>query len=200
VAALGGRVFVIGGGPEPGLTVSAANEALRVPTMMRRSASAGQAAVSTLAFRRADGSRIRFPGTVRAWCGAWDEQDSTRALHVAVLGPGARGYARPFWLVQAVLRDVSRGRVVRFPIGFDSSSVRGGIAFVYDTRTRNEVSSEDEAAKGRMAFSPIRCDLGSPVRFSISGKLGSELLNGKPVTASGTFRGAVGRRPSWAPR
>jgi hypothetical protein len=30
VAALGGRVFVIGGGPEPGLTVSSANEALRV--------------------------------------------------------------------------------------------------------------------------------------------------------------------------
>ena len=30
VAALGGRVFVIGGGPEPGLTVSAANEALSV--------------------------------------------------------------------------------------------------------------------------------------------------------------------------
>ena len=29
VAALGGRVFVIGGGPEPGLTVSSANEALR---------------------------------------------------------------------------------------------------------------------------------------------------------------------------
>jgi hypothetical protein len=30
VAALGGHVFVIGGGPEPGLTVSSANEALPV--------------------------------------------------------------------------------------------------------------------------------------------------------------------------
>jgi len=30
VAALAGRVFAIGGGPEPGLTVSSANEALRV--------------------------------------------------------------------------------------------------------------------------------------------------------------------------
>ena len=30
VAALGGRVYVIGGGPEPGLTVSSANEALRI--------------------------------------------------------------------------------------------------------------------------------------------------------------------------
>jgi len=30
VAALAGRVFVIGGGPEPGLTVSSANEALRL--------------------------------------------------------------------------------------------------------------------------------------------------------------------------
>jgi hypothetical protein len=31
VAALGGRVYVIGGGPEPGLTVSSANESLDVP-------------------------------------------------------------------------------------------------------------------------------------------------------------------------
>ena len=30
VAALDSRVFVIGGGPEPGLTVSSANEVLRV--------------------------------------------------------------------------------------------------------------------------------------------------------------------------
>jgi hypothetical protein len=30
VAALGGRVYVIGGGPQPGLTVSAANESLAV--------------------------------------------------------------------------------------------------------------------------------------------------------------------------
>jgi hypothetical protein len=30
VAAFGGQVFVIGGGPAPGLTVSSANEALRV--------------------------------------------------------------------------------------------------------------------------------------------------------------------------
>jgi hypothetical protein len=30
VAAVGGRVFVIGGGPDPGLTVSGANESLDV--------------------------------------------------------------------------------------------------------------------------------------------------------------------------
>jgi hypothetical protein len=30
VVAFGGRVFVIGGGPEPGLTVSGANESLSV--------------------------------------------------------------------------------------------------------------------------------------------------------------------------
>ena len=30
VAGLAGRVYVIGGGPEPGLTVSSANESLRI--------------------------------------------------------------------------------------------------------------------------------------------------------------------------
>jgi hypothetical protein len=198
MAALDGRVFVIGGGPEPGLTVSSANESLRVPTSSR--GSSGSSTVSTLAFRRTDGSRIRFRGVVRAWCGAWDEQNPTRTLHVAVLKPDGSGYARPFWLVQAVLRDVSHGRVVRFPVGFDSSSVRGGIVFVYDRATRNEASSEDEAAKGRVTFPPTRCELGSPVRFTVGGRLGSELLNGEPVTASGTFRGTIGRRPPWAPR
>jgi hypothetical protein len=32
VAAFGGRIYVIGGGPEPGLTVSDANETLRIAT------------------------------------------------------------------------------------------------------------------------------------------------------------------------
>lgn len=36
MAALGDRVFVIGGGPEPGLTVSSANEALRIGSSWRR--------------------------------------------------------------------------------------------------------------------------------------------------------------------
>jgi hypothetical protein len=30
VAALGGRVYVIGGGPEPGLTVSSTNESIEI--------------------------------------------------------------------------------------------------------------------------------------------------------------------------
>jgi hypothetical protein len=200
MAALDGRVFVIGGGPEPGLTVSAANESLRIERSARRPTSIARSTVSTLAFRRTDGSRIRFRGTVRAWCGAWDDQTPTRTLHVAVLKPDGSGYARPFWLVQAVLGDVSRGRVVRFPVGFDSSSVRGAIVFVYDLRTGNEVSSEDEAAKGRMSFSSVGCDLGAPVRFTVTGRLGSELFQGKSVIVSGTFRGSVGHRPAWAPR
>jgi hypothetical protein len=201
MAAVGARVFVIGGGPEPGLTVSSANESLRVETSMRRRpASSQRSTASTLVFRRANGSRIRFGGTVRAWCGAWHEGDPTRTLHVAVLKRDGSGYARPFWLVQAVLRDVSRGRLLRFPIGFTESNVRGAIVFVYDKAGGNEASSEDDQAKGSVSFAAVRCDLGSRVRFTVSGELGSELLNGESVRVSGTFRGSVGRRPTWAPR
>jgi hypothetical protein len=200
VAALGGRVYVMGGGPEPGLTVSSANESLRVGTSMRRPASVRRSTSSTLVFRRVDGSQIRFRGAIRAWCGAWHENDPTRTLHVAVLKPDGGGYARPFWLVQAVLRDVRRARVIRFPVGFTELNVAGAIVFAYDRATGNEVSSEVESSKGRISFSPVSCALGSPVRFTASGRLGSELGDGKPVTVSGTFRGTVGRRPSWAPR
>ena len=60
VAALGGRVFVIGGGPEPGLTVSDANEALAGPGLrwlMPRSRASGCAI-----WRVGDASARAAPG------------------------------------------------------------------------------------------------------------------------------------------
>jgi hypothetical protein len=110
------------------------------------------------------------------------------------------GYARPFWTVLGALPAVERGRVLRFPVGMDDLQQRVAIAFAYDKATGNEVSSEEDDARGRISFSPVSCRLGSPVRFAISGRLGSEFLNGKPVSVSGEFRGAVGPRPAWAPR
>jgi hypothetical protein len=196
VAALGDRVYVIGGGTEPGLTVSSANEALRVGRSARRlagvrSSRAGEA----LVFRRADGSRIVFRGRVRAWCGAWNTDNPTRTLHVAVLRPDGRGYARPFWTAFAVLDDVAVARVIRFSVRFTEFRPRGAAIFVYDRKTGNEASSEQEGSRGRISFAPVRCTQGHPVSFTVTGILGSELSGKKAVRVSGTFEGTVGKRP-----
>jgi N-acetylneuraminic acid mutarotase len=196
MAALGGRVFVIGGGPEPGLTVSAANEALRVGRAARRLTSAlTERAVGGLTFRRADGTRIQFSGRIRAWCGAWNDLEPTRSLHIAVMRADGRGFARPYWHVFAVPADVARRRVIRFPVGISELRVRGAAVFVYDRNTGNEASSEEEGSRGWISFAPVRCAVGLPVRFSISAVLGSELSDGKPIRVSGRFEGTIAAKP-----
>jgi N-acetylneuraminic acid mutarotase len=196
VAAVGGRVFVIGGGPEPGLTVSSANETLPIRSSSRRIASAD----AGLVFRRADGSRIAFDGRLRAWCGAWNDPGSPQTLHVAVLRRAGPGFALPHWHVSAVAADVARRAVVRFPVGIHERHPHGALVFVADTPTGNEVSTEQEDARGSISFSPVRCAAGSPVRFTISAVLGSEFGDGKPIRAAGTYEGTIGGRPAWWPR
>ena len=200
VAALGGRVFVIGGGPEPGLTVSSANEALRIGSAARRLVSARSIAPgAALTFRRPDGSRIVFPRPARAWCGAWNTDEPTRSLQIAVLRRDGPGFALPYWNLSAVVRDVQRGRTIRFPLPAASKRPRDAELFVADPKTRIEASSEEEESRGRITFLQAGCKLGAPVRLTVSGVLGSEFFQGKPVRVSGTYQGVVGKRPVWWP-
>jgi Kelch motif len=199
VAALGGRVFVIGGGPEPGLTVSSANEALRIVSPARRLTVARRSTAATgLTFRRTNGSRIEFAGRVHVWCGAWNTDVDTRTLHVAVLRRAGPGFARPYWWVFAVAKDVERARSIRFPAQPREGDPRGVGMFVYDTRTGNEASSEEEESRGAISFAPTACAVDAPVRFTVAATLGSE-TGGKPIRVAGTFRGVVSSRPSWWP-
>jgi hypothetical protein len=200
VAALGGRVFVIGGGPEPGLTVSSANEALPIGTSSRRPAAVAAARAPGLTFTRADGTRIVFRGRVRAWCGAWNDLEPTKTLHVAVMRTDGRGFALPYWHVFAVAARVARGGAIRFPVGITESRPRGAEVFVGDSRTGNEASTEEEDARGRITFAPVQCTPGKPVRFTISAVLGSEFSDGNPIRAAGTYEGTIGPRPAgWPP-
>ena len=200
VAALGGRLFVIGGGPEPGLTVSSANEALFIRSSARRYPSARAIGTRTeLTFRRPDGSRITFPRGARAWCGAWNSDDPTRSLHVAVLRRDGRGFALPYWQLTAVVRDAQSERTIRFPLPAGSNRPRGAELFVADPKPRIEASSEEEESRGRITFSQAGCKRGSSIRFTATGVLGSEFFQGKPVRVSGTYQGVVGKRPAGWP-
>ena len=156
-------------------------------------AGASAAAPSSLTFRRADGSAIAFTGKTYVWCGRWEPDVAEPAVHALLVPPRRRRSS--YWLLSGVLRDVRKQPRVGFPIGFAWNKPRGGQLFVYDARTKNEASSETEEARGTIVFSKLTCAKGSAVQIDVSGVLGSEFSDGKPVRVSGTFRGVVGRPP-----
>ncbi len=150
------------------------------------------AATSPIAFHRADGSRITFGGSPRVWCGRWEPDVPTRAVHVLVLRTRRN---QSYWSLSAVVRDVHLGRAMRFPVGFVYTRPRRAQLFVYDARTDNELNSEDEDSRGTVMFSKLGCELGQTVELTVRGTIGSEFVDGKPITVSGRFRGVVGKPP-----
>jgi hypothetical protein len=154
-------------------------------------ASAPAADPGNLTFRRADGSAMRFDGKLYVWCGRWEPDVKVPALDVFLV----RRRGQSYWALSAVLRDVRRDPRVRFPIGFVWNRPKGAQLFVYDRKTKNGASSEEEEAKGVITFSKITCRRGRSVTIRASGVLGSVFSDGTPVRVTGTFRGTVGRPP-----
>ncbi len=144
---------------------------------------AGAAAITVdnrLVFLRPDGTEVDYPGAVRVWCGPWETDVPVRSLHVQV---GARG--RPFWRMSAVLADVRRDPVVRFPHSFVFDRPSEAILFALDGT--NELSSAEEEASGRMTFRRARCGPRLRVRFRVDAALGSEFSDGEPLRVRGSF-------------
>jgi hypothetical protein len=139
------------------------------------------AAADSPLFRRANGSAIVFPGTVRAWC------DATR-LNLFSL---TRKVRQSRWQLQIARKHVHPGRVVRF-----SWRHANGIGiFVYDAKTRNEASEGAEGSHGTVTLRRASCRLGHAVEIGLAGTIASEFSDGKPIRVSGTYRGRIGSRP-----
>jgi hypothetical protein len=139
------------------------------------------AAADSPLFRRADGSAIVFPGTVRAWC-------DTKNLNVFSLAQKLR---QSRWEVQIARKQVRPGRVIRF-----SWRRENGIGvFVYDAKTHNEASQGAEGSRGVVTLRRATCRRGAALEIGLSGTIASEFSDGKPVRISGTYRGNVGARP-----
>lgn len=146
------------------------------------------AAEAELAFKRPDGSTIRFEGKPRAWCGPWADDVARPSIHVMLRG------ARRGWELSAVRRDVHFGQSIEFPNDFVWNKPRGAQLFAFDAPI--EASTAEEESSGSIVFSHLSCQLGGVVEFSIQAVLGSELFNGKSVQVSGTYRGHVSKRPN----
>ncbi len=136
---------------------------------------------STVAFTRADGSAVQFAQNLRVWCGPWERDVPRRTLHIRAGAPGG-----PSWQLSAVVADVRRRPVVRFPHSFVWNRPTGAQLFAVDGD--NEASSSEEEASGRISFGRVRCGRRLAVRFRVRAVLGSELFEGDPLTMSGSFR------------
>ena len=133
-----------------------------------------------LVFLRPDGTEVAYPGAVRVWCGPWASDVPVRSVHVQV---GARG--RPYWHLSAVLADVRRDPVVRLPHTFIFGRPSEALLFAVDGT--NELSSAEEEASGRITFRRARCGPRLRIRFRVDATLGSEFLDGEPLSVRGTF-------------
>ena len=135
---------------------------------------------STIAVERPDGSAVPFAQNLRVWCGPWERDVPRRTLHIRV---GSR--RGPVWALHAVVADVRRRPVVRFPHFFVFDNPTGAQLFVADGN--NEASTAEEEASGRITFSRARCGPRLAVKFRVRAVLGSEFFEGDELTMRGSF-------------
>jgi hypothetical protein len=135
---------------------------------------------NTVALARADGSAVQVAQNLRVWCGRWERDVPRRTLHIRA---GAR--RGPFWQLDAVVADVRRRPVLRFPHSFVWNQPTGARLFAVDGA--NEASSSEEEARGRISFGTVRCGRRLAIRFRVRAVLGSEFFGGDALTMRGSF-------------
>jgi hypothetical protein len=141
---------------------------------------AGSAATNSPLFRRADGSAVVFPGTVRAWCDA-------KSLEVVSLGR----IRQSRWQLEVARKSLRPGHTVSF-----SWRRANGIGiFVFDAKTHNEASEGAEGSRGVVTLRRATCRRGGSLEIGVSGTIASEFGDGKPIRVSRTYRGTVGSAP-----
>jgi len=128
---------------------------------------------------RADGTPIAIEPTIRVWCGPWASDVRKPSIHVLA---GSRGAV---WTMSAVVADVRRRPVVRFPHNFIWDKPTGAQVFAGDRG--NEASSAEEESTGRITFTKVRCGKRLDLRFRIDAVIGSELFDGTSIAIRGTF-------------
>ena len=137
----------------------------------------GPSGASSPVFRRADGSAIVTPDKVRAWCDA-------EGLHVYSLG----SIHQSRWQLEVARKQLRSNHTVRF-----SWQRENGIGiFVFDAKTHNEASEGAEGSRGVVTLRRATCRRGGSLEIGLSGTIASEFSDGKPIRASGTYRGSVG--------
>jgi hypothetical protein len=141
---------------------------------------------------RGDGTEIDLGDRSRAWCGAEDSasiaRGQPRALHV-IVGSFPPNPTRPesYFYATRRLSDLRRDAVVS--VGEDTDFPT---AYVFDSKTGEEVASNLTGAHGTVRFRDVSCQRGDEVRVSLDTVLVSENGKGEPVHVHGDVRARVG--------
>ncbi len=128
---------------------------------------------------RADGTVVPIKQTIRVWCGPWASDVRTPAVHVLA------GSRRAVWTMSAVLADVRRNPVVRFPHSFVFDKPTK--AQLFAAEARNEASTAEEESSGKITFTKVQCGKRLDLRFKVDAVMGSEFSDGTPLTIRGSF-------------
>ena len=151
-------------------------------------------------FTRADGSVAHFPEAVRAWCGAFDEDNrDVEGVHVLAgeFPPGGED-AEPFWIVRAVRADVERDDETQLPNDYVYTEPRGADLFALDdaAHAHNELSSASERSAGTIRVQLSGCERGDTVELSFDDvTLGSEYGDQPSLSVDGRVVASVGDPP-----
>ncbi len=153
-------------------------------------------AASDLTITRPDGTNVAVSRDVRAWCGAFDE-DNADVDAVRVMA-GSRGGKEPFWELAAVRSDVERDPVTQLPNGFVFTEPRGASLFAFDNvPTGNELSSAEEESSGAIRVELDGCERGDQVRLTFAKVvLASELHDLGSLSFRGNVAVAISEPPS----
>jgi hypothetical protein len=159
----------------------------------------GSASANGLQATREDGSRIAFPGDVRAWCGRFDDlgagekNNPRQALHVVggELPGDDEDDPTSFWLYSQRLDSLAQDARVDLAKAPEDRAVM----FVLDADTENELATNVEDTAGTVDVAEWGCEQGDAVRLVFDGTLGSEFGDAPSVTIGGEVEAEIGEAP-----
>jgi hypothetical protein len=153
----------------------------------------------SLQVTREDGSQVKLPDEVHAWCGPGlfaKNSDTPNRRELWVVGgelpPEEEGVEpEAFWLFSWPTEGIERSPRLELP---SETEAPGGHAafFVYDSETPNELSSAEEAAKGTIEVEKWSCEKDDTVRITVDAKLYGELFQAPSATVKGEIEAVIG--------
>lgn len=156
----------------------------------------------SLRVTREDGSQVKLPDEVHAWCGP--ARFAPQAEHEKAPSPpkprelwvvGGRlpvGRAEEpdtLWIFSWPTKAVERSPTIKLP---DEGEALHASLFVNDSATENELSSSGEKAKGTVDVVEWGCKKGDKVRLAIDATLDSEFFQAPTVEAVGEVEAVIG--------
>ena len=156
----------------------------------------------SLRVTREDGSQVKLPDEVHAWCGparSAPQAEHERApsppkpMELWVVGgrlPEKRAEeADTLWMFSWPTKAVERSPTIKLP---DEGEASHAALFVYDSATENELSSSGEKAKGTVEVVKWGCEKGDKVQLAIDVTLDSEFFQGPAVEVEGEVEAVIG--------